>query len=127
MIAELAGAHAYVTFSLRDPCPNSVIEAMSCGTPVLGIKSGGIPDIVGDAGILLDWDDFADGYFVPYRFEEAFPPIDFRAMTEALVRIVENNAHYRQAVRRRFETDLGIDVVAGRYMAVVQDPARPAQ
>ena len=38
----------------KDPCPNTVIEAMSCGLPVLYSNSGGLRDIVSqDCGIGL--------------------------------------------------------------------------
>ena len=30
----------------KDPCPNSVIEAMSCGLPILYSNSGGLPELV---------------------------------------------------------------------------------
>lgn len=32
----------------NDPCPNSVLEALSCGLPVLYKNSGGTPEIVGE-------------------------------------------------------------------------------
>lgn len=32
----------------NDPCPNSVLEALSCGLPVLYRNSGGTPEIVGE-------------------------------------------------------------------------------
>ena len=31
-------AHAYVMLKYKDPCPNTVIEALSCGLPVLYSK-----------------------------------------------------------------------------------------
>jgi glycosyltransferase involved in cell wall biosynthesis len=34
-----------------DPCPNTVIEALSCGLPVLYHPSGGTPELIGDAGV----------------------------------------------------------------------------
>lgn len=34
-----------------DPCPNTVIEAMACGLPVLYHPSGGTVELVGDAGV----------------------------------------------------------------------------
>ena len=40
-----------------DPCPNTVIEAMACGLPILYSKSGGLTEIVGNKcgyGMLVD-------------------------------------------------------------------------
>ncbi len=52
---------AYITMSFQDNCPSAVIEAMSCGLPILYSSSGGIPELVGqDSGIGLrvseDWE-----------------------------------------------------------------------
>ncbi len=55
-------ADAYVMTKYNDPCPNAVLEALSCGLPVLYSASGGVPELVGDdAGIGLtcpvdDWE-----------------------------------------------------------------------
>jgi Glycosyl transferases group 1 len=34
--------------SLEDNLPNTMLEAMSCGTPVAGFDSGGVPDLLTD-------------------------------------------------------------------------------
>ncbi len=50
-LAKLFRKHdIYITASQDDPCSNSVIEAMTCGLPVLFLKSGGHPELVGSAG-----------------------------------------------------------------------------
>ena len=33
--------------TFQDNCPSAVIEAMSCGLPILYSSSGGIPELVG--------------------------------------------------------------------------------
>lgn len=40
--------------SEMDPCPNTVLEAMACGLPIVFHPSGGTPELVGDAGIPID-------------------------------------------------------------------------
>lgn len=44
----------YITASQKDPCSNSLIEAMFCGLPVLALRDGGHPELVGEAGELFD-------------------------------------------------------------------------
>lgn len=41
-----AACDLFVCPSLQDNLPNTVIESLACGTPVLGYRTGGIPDMV---------------------------------------------------------------------------------
>ena len=56
-----ARADILLHLKYKDPCPNVVIEAMACGLPTIGSNSGGLPELVGDCGILLpvvsSWDE----------------------------------------------------------------------
>jgi glycosyltransferase involved in cell wall biosynthesis len=47
-------ADVFVIPSRQDNLPNTVLESLSCGTPVLGFDIGGIPDMVrpGETGWL---------------------------------------------------------------------------
>lgn len=54
-------ADAYVMTKHNDPCPNTVLEALASGLPVLYSDSGGVPELAGtEAGVALpcpeDWD-----------------------------------------------------------------------
>ncbi|MFN8400372.1 MAG: glycosyltransferase [Anaerolineales bacterium] len=51
-LAELFRDHdIYLTASKNDPCSNSLIEALTSGLPAIYLKSGGHPEIVGQAGL----------------------------------------------------------------------------
>ncbi len=51
-------AHVVLHPKYKDPCPTVPIEAMACGVPVVGSRSGGTPELVSpDAGVLVDVED----------------------------------------------------------------------
>jgi glycosyltransferase involved in cell wall biosynthesis len=51
---HLRRSNLYITASKNDPCSNSLIEAISCGRPVLALNSGGHPEIIKDKAFLFD-------------------------------------------------------------------------
>ncbi len=52
-------ADFFVIPSIEDNLPNTVLESLACGTPVLGFNIGGIPDMVinNESGLLCDIND----------------------------------------------------------------------
>ncbi len=52
-------ADVFVIPSLQDNLPNTVLESLACGTPVIGFDVGGIPDMVrdGQTGFLVKSND----------------------------------------------------------------------
>jgi glycosyltransferase involved in cell wall biosynthesis len=54
-LAELLrGRDCYVAPSLDDPCSNALLEALACGLPALYRRSGGHPELAGEAGVGFD-------------------------------------------------------------------------
>jgi glycosyltransferase involved in cell wall biosynthesis len=51
-----ASADLFVIPSLQDNLPNTVLESLMCGTPVIGFNTGGIKDMIEDGknGVLCD-------------------------------------------------------------------------
>ena len=53
-----AAADVFVTPSLQDNLPNTIAEAMSCGTPCVGFNVGGIPEMI---------EHMQNGYVAKYK------------------------------------------------------------
>ena len=77
--AFMESLDVFVMPSFTEGTPNSVVEAMACGKPIIASEVGGIPDMLGgDSGILV-------------------PPGDIPALTEAIVRLARD-PELRQAM-----------------------------
>lgn len=51
---ELRKRDIFVSPVKDDACSNAILEALSCGLPVVALNSGGNPEIVGEGGALFD-------------------------------------------------------------------------
>jgi len=56
-----SAVNAYVTPSLEENLPNTIMEAMACGTPCVGFHVGGIPEMI---------DHMQNGYVANYKSAE---------------------------------------------------------
>jgi glycosyltransferase involved in cell wall biosynthesis len=63
LAACYAAADAFLTPSLEDNLPYTVMESLACGTPVIAFTTGGIPDMVKHE---------YNGYLAQYRSSESF-------------------------------------------------------
>jgi glycosyltransferase involved in cell wall biosynthesis len=58
--ALISGASVFVLPSLYEGFGLPVVEAMACGTPVICSRVSSLPEVVGDAALLIDPHDTAD-------------------------------------------------------------------
>ena len=90
----------YLNTQFNDACPSAVLEAMSCGLPVVHIACGGTPELVGDGGLAVavekSWDHFV--YPAPREFTDA--------MLEAVVRRGTISKIARKRCLERFDLQI---------------------
>ncbi|MFA6136376.1 MAG: glycosyltransferase family 4 protein [Candidatus Paceibacterota bacterium] len=56
---ELKESDIFISPNKDEPCSNAIIEALSCGLPVVALNSGGNPELIGRGGELFNSkDDF---------------------------------------------------------------------
>lgn len=105
-IAELYNAvDLFVTPSLQDNLPNTIVEAMSCGTPCVGFNVGGIPEMISHQ---------QDGYVADYC-----DSIDF---AQGITWCLNDNryASLSQQARSSALANYSEPIAAQRYQAVYQ-------
>ncbi len=79
--ALLAGAQALLFATLYEGFGFPVLEAMHCGTPVIAANTSSLPELVGDAGVLVD-------------------PTDTSGIAAALVQVLADDALRAELIQR---------------------------
>lgn len=103
-------AHLLFSADLNAACPNSVLEALACGLPVLAYDTGSLSELIQEgAGSVVPW---GSNY---WRLE----PPDLPALVEAAILILQNNGKYRQAARQRAEQVFSLEAMVDAYLEVL--------
>ena len=93
----------------NDPCPSVVVEAMASGLPVACSATGGVPELVGDAG--------AGWLPVETSFDRDIPaPPD--AMADCVETIARDLANYSARARARVLSHLSLEAWMARHRSV---------
>jgi len=102
-------AHAFFSAELNAACPNSVIEALACGTPVLAFDAGSLPELVqGEAGRVVPYGSD------PWRLQAP----DYPALAQAAMDVMNDQKRYRVGARARAEQAFGLGQMADHYLQV---------
>jgi glycosyltransferase involved in cell wall biosynthesis len=103
-------ADVYVHAAHADTFPNTVLEAMACGTPVVATAVGGIPEQV---------DEARTGFLVPAG--------DAQALATRLMDLLSDDVRRKnmgieaaEDACRRFDLRLQVDAYLEWYQALVQ-------
>ena len=106
----MRSSHLLFSAEVNPPCPNSVIEALACGLPVVGFDTGSLAEIVqGDAGRLA-----------PYGANQwKLRKPDISALANAAVEVLEDQPRFRTSAREQAESKLGLDQMVEEYLKVL--------
>ena len=112
-IPKLArSSHLMYCAEVNPPCPNSVIEAMACGLPVIGFDSGALKELVSDdAGCIVPYGAN------PWKLETP----DISALAQSAGDVLEKQNQFRAAARKRAEAAFGLDQMVESYLKVLLD------
>jgi glycosyltransferase involved in cell wall biosynthesis len=100
-------AHLLYSSDINAACPNSVIEALACGLPVLAFDTGALPELVtGDSGRVVAYGND------PWKLEKS----DIPALAAAAVEVLTDQPRFRAAARSRAEEAFGLDQMVTGYL-----------
>lgn len=98
-------ASVYVTPSLEENLPNTIMESLSCGTPVVGFRIGGIPEMISH---------LENGYVSDYKSPES--------LANGIQWVLEQNSDTRlsKAARVKVLKEYEQTVVAKKYIRLYE-------
>ena len=103
-------SHLMYCAEVNPPCPNSVIESLACGLPVIGFDSGALKELVGDdAGCIVPYGSD------PWKLET--PGVATLAVEAE--KILEAQDQFRASARKRAESKFGLNTMTDAYLKVL--------
>jgi glycosyltransferase involved in cell wall biosynthesis len=104
-------AHVLFSGDIHPACPNSVIEAMASGLPVIAYDTGALSELVSsDAGRVVPYGGDA------WKLE----PPDVNGLVEATRKVLDEQARFRAGARARAEEALGLERMVDGYLAALR-------
>ncbi len=107
VVEAMRSAHLLFSADLHPACPNSVIEALACGLPVVAFDTGALKELVQGAA----------GGVVPYGGDPwKIDPPDIPALAEAAAELLRDQLRFSRAARDYAEHHLGLDAMMDGYL-----------
>ncbi|UCC89145.1 MAG: glycosyltransferase, partial [Anaerolineales bacterium] len=107
---QYRSADIFVTATTWEGMPNTVLEAMACGLPIVGTQAPGLHELVSNG---------LNGYLVPMK--------DPDALAEALALLIENGYERRRMgrqSRKLAEREFAWEYIAAQYVKVYEQVIR---
>lgn len=102
-----SAADVFVAPSVQDNLPNTVLEAISCGTPCVAFDIGGMPDMI---------EHQQNGYLAkPYEIDD---------LAKGITWIIENQERYHKLIyraREKAEQEFALEIQAYKYKSLFSE------
>ena len=99
----------------NDPCPRLVVEALSCGLPVVYSATGGVPELVGsDAGVGVPGAETWDYIDEP----------DVQALSEGVLTVLEDYERFSRSAREQVVERLNVGLWLDAHTALFESLRR---
>ncbi|BAY75406.1 group 1 glycosyl transferase [Nostoc linckia NIES-25] len=99
-----SSADVFIAPSLQDNLPNTVMEAIACGTPCVAFQIGGMPDMI---------EHQKNGYLAePYKIED---------LAQGIVWVLEDEERHQKLshrAREKVEQEFTLEIQARRYLSI---------
>ena len=103
-------SHVLFSADVNAACPNSVIEAMASGLPVVAFDTGALGELVTpEAGCIADYGGNV------WNLDEP----DIFALADCAQLVLENQTGYRTGARARAEQAFSLDLMVDKYIKVL--------
>ncbi len=94
-----AAADVFVLPSLEDNLPNTVMESMACGTPVVAFETGGLPEMI---------DPLKNGYLAKYK--------DAKDLAKGILAIQDKTVDWSSNARQKVLDNYTEETVSKQYV-----------
>lgn len=103
-------SHLMFCAEVNPPCPNSVIESLACGLPVIGFDTGSLRELIGEeAGCIVPYGAN------PWKLETP----DTETLAVRAWEMLGKPDQGRTAARRRAEEEFGLEKMVDSYLKVL--------
>lgn len=104
------GAHLLFSADVHPACPNSVVEALACGLPVVAFDTGALSELV----------SAESGFVGPYGSDswKLEPPVTTN-LVDGAEKILKDWSSFSRAARLRAEGFFGLEKMTDRYLEVL--------
>lgn len=112
----IRASHLYMPCEINAACPNSLIESLACGTPVIGFQTGALSELVGHRA----------GRIIAYGAADSrMQPANAAALLPEAEAVLADLPAFQKAARARAEELFNADRMVERYLEVLLPKQNP--